>query len=217
MTFAQLQVQTFRRLREVQAAPVFWTGDEVATAVNEGYAEISDQSEWYERTRTIDLVSQRPWYDLRDVLGSDVLAPTATFQVETNRWLTPSISRALDAVDRRWEQVTGLPQRVLTQGLWWLGFMPRVTGDTGTVRQSYTALPPALSEDNDEPGFPEQYHQGLVEFACADLWAQDGETTYALQAWQRYLNYEGQLSAWVQGRLSVPLRRGYGADPRIPA
>lgn len=216
MTFAQLKAETFRRLNE-SSSPVFWTEADVEDALNDGYAEISDATGWYEKSATIDVLSDRPWYDLRDIIGSTFLALGPTFNVTTNRWLTPSSVRDLDSRDRRWETNTGQAQRVMTQTLWWMGFWPRVQADTGTVSQYYTALPTPLAADADVPLFPNTFHRGLVDYALTDLWAQDGETARALQAWAAYLTMEAKLQAWVDQRASVPTRRGFGNVAGLPA
>ena len=217
MTFAQLKTATFRRLAESSTAPVFWTEDDVETALNDGYAELSDATGWYELTRTLDLLNDRPWYDLRDILGSRFLAVGPTFNDTTQRWLTPTAVRDLDGHDRKWESNQGQPQRVMTHALWWLGFWPRVQEDAGTLTQYFTALPDALDDDSDVPGFPSLYHTGIVDYALTDLWAQDGETARALTAWASYLAVEAALQGWVDSRASVPTRRGFGNVTGLPA
>ena len=54
------------------------------------------------------------------------------------------------------------------------------------------------------------FHDGLVAYACADLWAQDGETAFAQTAWQEYLAMEAALWKWVQDREKIPLMTGAG-------
>ena len=208
MTFLELKTETFRRLQESQATPVFWTEEDVAAALNEAYQEISDASEWYERVCNIDLLRERPYYDLRRVLPEPLLRVGSAFNLQTNRWLSPCSVRDLDGGWRRWETTVGMPDHVLIRGLWWLRYWPMSGSESGTIQQHYTAIPPALVNDDDVPGFPLTVHAGLVEFALADLWAQDAETTLAMKAWAMYLAYEAALTDFVQGRVSVPMVRG---------
>lgn len=210
MTFAEQKAAVFRRLHESATTPVFWTEADVETALNAGYMELSDATEWHEETVTIPLLNNRPYYDLRTVVGPTFLRLGAVFHEDTSRWLIPTTTRALDAAYRRWEQVTGLPQQVIMRGLWWLGLWPRTTADAGTVRADVVTLPAPLVEDDDEPGYPEAFHDGPIEWALSDLWAQDGEAQRAQSAWQAYLAIEAGLAAWVNDRTAIPRVQGYG-------
>lgn len=208
MTFGELTSEVFRRLEESEASPAYWSRADVQAALNEGYAEISDAAEWHETRLTLDLLKDRPYYDLRTCTGDTVLSVRSAYNAQTHRWLIPSRVTDLDRTDLRWEGRAGEPERVIQRGLWWVGLWPRTASESGTVDLRITTLPVPLSEDVDEPGFPATLHQGLVEYALADLWAQDGETTKALQAWQQYLAYERALTGWLDGRVGVPLVQG---------
>ena len=213
MTFAELKAEVSRRLAEVSGR-VFWTDDEIAAAVNAGFMELSDSSEWNEAYLDIDLLNDRPWYDLRFLIGESFLSLKPAFDRQTNRWLLHSAVRQLDAHDRRWERVTGEPQRILLRGLWWLGLFPRIQSEVGSLKVYHTALPAPLVDDEDEPGFPETFHYAIVDFALTDLWAQDAEAAYALTAWKAYLDGEAGLIAWVENRAADPMLRGFtGTEP----
>lgn len=211
MTLAEIKAEVFRRLDESASTQVFFTEADVEAAIGDGLSELSDATEWDERWQTVDLLAARPWYDVRTILGTHVLSVREAFHEDTNRWLVTGRQSDLDRADARWERVPAPPQRMMTAGLWWVSYWPRIGSDTGTVKQYYTALPDALEDDADEPGFPEPYHYALVEYAIYDLKAQEGETTMALQAWEAYLRYEASLQAFVDGRLSDPMVLGYGA------
>jgi hypothetical protein len=211
MTFADLTAEVFRRLEESAQAPVFWTEADVRMAINEGYMEISDASEWHEASLTLDLLSHRTLYDLRTVTADPILSVRAAMNAQTGRWLLPSVVSDLDRGDRRWGRVMGEPQRFFLRSLWWLGLYPQPAANAGTVRLRITTLPTVLEADGDEPGFARTLHYGLVEFALADLWAQDAETTKALAAWTEYLRYESALSGLTDGRLGTPLVHMAGA------
>ena len=180
-------------------------------ALNEGYMEMSDATEWYEVWRTVDLCHTRPYYDVRTVFNDvEVLTPTRAFNEQTNRWLTPDTPVGLDRGFRRWEQSYGQPERITIRGLFWFGYWPILAAETGTVKQFATALPESMEEDDDEPGFPEVYQHGLVEYALSTLLPQVGEVTRALEAWGRYLGYETGLQGYVDGRGSAPQVHGFG-------
>ena len=213
MTFAEQQAMASRRLGE-GSSRVFWTLTDVKTALNAGYMELSDQTEWCESYLEIDLLNDRPWYDLNAIIGENILSLRPAFNETTNRWLRMTPPSTLDRGDRRWERVTGEPQRMLRRGWRWLGLWPRVQGDAGIVKLYHTVLPDPMVEDDDEPGFPSQFHMGCVDWAVSDLWAQDGEAMQAELAWNAYLDNERGLTAWVQHRAGDPWRPAVGAGLR---
>jgi hypothetical protein len=217
VNFCDLKTDTFRRLNESSSAPVFWTEADVEVALNEGYAEISDETEGYERWLTVDLLANRPYYDLRNILPRDVLSVRAAFNNQTSRWLTPSRVIDLEGGDRRWERRTGQAERLFLRSPWWLGYWPRSGVDSGTIKQYYTALPDPMVEDDDEPWFSAVFHLGLVEYALAELWAQDAESDKALASWNGYLGYETALQSWVDGRAGVPMVHGHGENSGLSA
>jgi hypothetical protein len=211
MTKAELRDETKRRLAEAQPS-VFWSDADVDAAVALGYQELSDASEWNELWIDITLLQDRPYYDLRYVIPDTLLSIKPCFDRNTNRWLIPSTVRELDMNDRRWERATDRPQRIFLRGLYWLGLFPRIQSDgSKDLKQYYTALPPPLVDEWDEPGFPDTFHMTIVDFAETDLWAQDGETTLATAAWGRYESGEKALIAWVQERSAVPGLHGFSS------
>lgn len=216
MTLAEQRGEVFRRLNESATAPVFWTVADVDEALNAGLMELSDASEWHEEYFEIDLLNNRPYYDMRTVIGPSFLALGRGWDEQTSRWLIPTSVPTLDAHDRRWERVTGEAQRIQVKGLWWLGLYPRIQSDVGLIKQYYTSLPKPMVEDTDEPGFPETYHDGCIWFALTELWAQDAETKRAMAAWKMYLDIEGGLVDWVNERAGGPARHGFGSAGNFP-
>lgn len=210
MTFAEMQTEVFRRLREASCSGVYFSTYDIQDAINAGYMEASDATEWLEEYLEIDLLKARPYYDLFTLIGCNFLSIKPIFDEGSNRWLRPSNVRGLDNCDRRWERVVGTPQRFVLRGLRWLGLFPRTNADSGVEKLYYTRLPEPLCADDDEPGFPEAYHTLCVDFALADLWAQDAESKLALGAWGDYLEGEGKLQLWVNGREARPLTRVLG-------
>lgn len=210
MTKAELRAEVKRRLAEVRS-PVFWTDADVDTAVALGYQELSDASEWNEVWQDIDVLDNRPYYDVRTIFGNDFLSIKPIFDRSTNRWLIASTVRMLDMNDRRWEGATDRPQRVFMRGLFWLGLYPRLQADdtAGQLKAFITTLPAPLVDEWDEPGLPDTFHFGICDFAETDLWAQDGEADLAVAAWERYLRVETALTQWVQHRGAGPALHGF--------
>jgi hypothetical protein len=205
MTFAELKAEVFRRLEENPDTPAFWTEVDVAEALNDGYEELSDASEFYERNAILNLLSNRTYYDLRCVLGdTQVLSFRTAFNSTTRRWMSPTDPRTLDTrVFQQWENITGEPEAIFTRGLWWLGVYPQAATDTGNMKVYFSSIPPALVNEDDKPGFPEEYHEALIEYAVGDLLSQDGETNKALRHFEEYMKLQGAMMKAVDGRISL--------------
>jgi hypothetical protein len=213
LTFLEMQTEVFQWIDEDSADPAFWTVDDVKTAINEGYGEISDSSEWYERDHNLPLLSNRTYYDLRSALGGEpVLTFKHAFNQTTRRWLYPGEIRELDyRTFNQWEEITGEPEQFFVRGLFWLGTFPKQSSDSGTMKAYFTALPPDLSADGDTPGCPDEFHYGIVEYAIGDLLSQEAETQKAIGHFGEYSTYEAGLKGWVDGRVAldrIPMLNG---------
>lgn len=219
MTKLDLREETKRLIRESGCQGVFFADDDVDDAVNAGYHELSDACEWFEEKLDIDLLKNRPYYDLFAIIGPVFLSVKPAFESQSNRWLFPSTVRALDEGDRRWETSTNLPQRIFMRGLRWMGLWPKTNADgdgTYPTKVYYTRLPEFLCDLDDEPQFPEAYHMGCAHYAASELLALDGETRLALEQWANYLAHENGLSDWLNHRIARPIAPvlGSGRSPR---
>ncbi len=200
MNFGQMQTEVRRKLNESTAT--FWTNDDIQEALNDGYAEISDETEWYEREATIQTTANRLYHDLRSILGDTFLSLRRVWNATTQEWLYPTGHREMDGGYRQWELVQGEPRQVYIRGLWWLAQWPKRSNDDGRSRVVYTAIPPAMDDSTDEPGFPKEFHRGILEYALSDLLAQERETKKAVAHWNEYLTYQQGLKQFVNGRQS---------------
>jgi hypothetical protein len=206
VTYEEIKTEVRRRINEVSST--WWTDAEIEDAIHEAEDEFADGTEWCERFQSIDILEDRPYYDLRTVVRRNFLVAGPTFNDTTNRWLIPISHRDLSLSDRRWEQRIAEPAYVQIRGLWYLGLFPVQSGDTGSVKQYYRGLPDHMSEDEDEPGFHITYHQALIEYAVADLLSQDNETDLTLMTWKKYLEYEEGARLYYLGRIQVPALHG---------
>jgi len=209
-----MKTETFRRLNEarfgaagaVTPTPIYWQEDDVEAALLDGYAELSDASEWYERSANLPLGGQT-YYNLDTALSDIFLSPRRAFNSQTNRWMEWVDVRDLDyRTYRQWELISAEPQKILFRGLSWLGTFPKQMG--GTLLFFYTAMPPALA-DGDAPIIPQEFHYGIVDYALYDLMCQEGETDKALKFWNSYLRYEEGLKRYVNNRVSVDRVGGF--------
>ncbi len=203
MNRREIREEVFTRLNVELSSPVYWTADDVNESINDGYEEISDASEWYERNAVIPLLSNRTYYDLRSTLNDGFLSPRRCFNNQTNRWLSAVHLRELDMhTYRRWEILTVTePEKMFMRGLWWFGVFPKKGADAGTLKFYYSAIPPALLQDTDSPGFQNESHYGLVEYALFDLLIQDGEVAKAMTHFKQYQEYEAALALDINRRI----------------
>jgi len=201
MTFAEIKTDVTRRLEESAISPKFWTETQIGEAINDGYEELSDATEWSETSQSVNLTTST-YYDLSTALSTVPLTVTRVFNVQTDDWLIPTTIQELDNTWARWEDATGEPHRFMIRGLWWLGVFPKAPAASGTLVVHFSGLPTALSADGDTPALPREFHLGLVEYAVYDLLCQDGETKKAQKFYEKYLIHEEKLRRYVQGRPS---------------
>lgn len=207
MNFGDMKTQTRRKLNELAAN--FWSDEDVAAALNKGLAEMADATEYYERYVNIPLLSGRGYYNLKNVIDDTFLSPRRAFNTITGRWLIPTDTREMDYHTYvQWELTSGQPERYLMRGNWWVCFFPRPDSDGREVRFYHTAIPPEMEDDDDEPGFPREFHQGVVDYALYDCMAQDREEKKALAFWASYKVHEAGLHQYVERRISYDRMSG---------
>lgn len=200
MNYSEMQSEVRTRINEATAN--FYSDDDIKDALNEGLMELSDATEWYERMTNIPLWKHRTYFDLRELLSDTFLAPKRCINHQTGKWLEPTSVRTQDRRAAQWEVTAAEPLELFMRGIWWMGFYPKPPNDTGHARLYFSALPPEMSSDTDEPEMPEEYHMGIVAYAIYDLLCQDAETAKALFWWNEYLGYERDLYSTVQSRIT---------------
>lgn len=204
MDFTALKLEVTRRLDESSSSPVFWTQAQIGESINKGLREIADATEYYETSDTIALTAATYAYDLTDSTWSfspTILSVRACHNDQTNRWMRPTTVKEMDRKYAKWETQVGEPDQYMLRGLWWLEFDLAVSSTAGTVTVYYTALPTDLSSGSDTPGFPQEYHLALVDYALYDCLCQEGENTKSLYYYGRYKEREEGLRRYVQQRL----------------
>lgn len=183
-----------------ESGTVFYTDADINEAIDAGYDEISDATEFFERQANIPLLKRRTYFDMTTNLSDTFLSPRRAYHPTTNRWLSPSDTREMDFhTYTQWELTEGSPQKMLMRGNWWLGIFPKETADIGVIRLYYTSIPDAM-EDSAEPAFPKEFHPGIIEFVLSDLLGQARETKKSLSHWAAYIGYQDGLKSYVEGR-----------------
>lgn len=191
-----------------------YSSDDVDKAINDGYQEVSDFTEWYERRATFTSIARRTYYDLRSITPDMVLTVRGIYNPSINQWLNPASVRDLDlSVYTRWEQNVGgatRSQSYFLRGLWWLGIWPK-TSTAGQVYQLvYRAMPQGrtdprlpLASATDVVDFPEEFAESVIEYALYDLFIRDREVKKALYHYAEYQKLAVEFRTYVTSRAST--------------
>jgi hypothetical protein len=213
MTFGEMQDRTRTRLNEQTSA--FFSDDDIQTSLNEGYAELADATEYFEREAMVPLIKRHTYYELPLILPDTFLSPRRIYNPRTSKWLVPTTPRELDKEWAQWEAVDGEPEKYFLRGNWWLGVFPRPTKDSEGLRLIYTGIPPTMSDDDEEPvAIPREFHPGVIYYAISDLMSQQRETAKAIRYWgapdvsgnypaNTYKGVEANLKAYTEGRTQL--------------
>jgi hypothetical protein len=208
MTFSELTAEVLRQLDE--NGSTFWQTPEVQAAINEGYQELSDVTEWYETSDTMTLVANETYQDLRD-WDDEILTLRHVWNATTSEWLDFIDVRELDfRAYRRWETNTGEPRHLFMRSPFTVGVYPHET-TAGTLTVYYSAMPEELSAASDTPDLPREFHEALIEYALYDLLVQDGLVEAGLDHWKQFVGYQTGLNQWVRKKISRD--RMYGGRP----
>lgn len=213
MNFGEIKDRVNQILAENASNPAYWSEEDIEDSVNEGYWEMCDASECHERYVTLQQFALMTYYDLRGVLGETVLVPLRVYTPMTKRWMVFRGVRDLDegrcAYYAQWESVGGEAREVFMRSLFYLGVYPRSSGDVDkrdSFRVHFRGLPPKMRKASDTPVFPEDFHQGIVEYAAYDLLCQDQEVIVGLDHWEEYGGYEAGLVKFVEDRQQIDRR-----------
>lgn len=195
-----MQTEVARRIEESTGSPAFWSVADIKAAINRGYRETADVAEWNETSASLSITANTTYYDLSSLINTRLLTVKRIYNDQTSQWLVPRDVKDFDQAFQQWENATGEPTQFLIRGLWWLRFDRYKSTTSGTFTTYYTEIPADLSADGDTPGFPQEFHFALVEFAVADLLFQDAETKKGMQFWARYKVLEDGLKRYANQR-----------------
>jgi len=188
-----------------------YSATDVDAAINDGYQELSDGTEWYERRATFRSIARRTYYDLRTITPDRVLTVRGIYAPGINQWLNPSSVADLDQqVYSRWESNVGgatRSQSYFLRGLCWLGIWPK-TSATGTPYVLvYRAMPQGTADPraplvnaSDVIDFPQEYSIAIIEYALYDLLVRDREVKKALYHYKEYQRLAGEFKGYIDNR-----------------
>ena len=221
MDFLALQNAVFGELSEDPAVQAFWTLDDVKSAINEGYEEMSEISEWYDSTYSLTLSSGVRYYNLFAPTSTtsypQILYVAKVYDSTVRRWLTPISTQDLDKTNPVWEQATSAsPEHFILRGAFRFGVFPLPTQTrvltlyTKNIPQGSAVDAPALVNDTDTPGFPDDFHYGIVAYAVYRLLCEDGEYKKAMLQFSEFASCADLLRKWTDNRGSIPMTRVMG-------
>lgn len=201
MTYTELQAEVRARLNESTAT--FWANTDIQNAINEGYLCLSEASEWKETSTALSVSANTVYLNTESDIAAGFLSPRQCRNSTTRKWLMPASITYLDTqVNSRWEALTGQQDYFFMRGLLKFGLAPK-SGASNTLTLYHSVMPAVLSSGSDTPGFPQEFHYGIVEYALYDCLVQEGEISKALLHWAQYEKQEKDLTAYVNGRLSL--------------
>lgn len=67
MNFLEMRTEVFQRLRTSAASSIYWSVADVNRALNDGWEDLADYTEWYEVLSRISLISGHTYYDMRNL------------------------------------------------------------------------------------------------------------------------------------------------------
>ncbi|MFQ5740250.1 MAG: hypothetical protein ACE5JX_14685 [Acidobacteriota bacterium] len=197
MNRGELRSQILEDLGEPSST--YWSPADVNDAIQAAHEDIAERTSWFEAVYSgVTIPASTRHYD------ASTLIPTPLFirriwVPARNQWLERKTALALDAEDRWWEQSNGPADHFMVRGMWHLGFHPLDTS-SWTCDIYAQALPSALENDSDEPGFPDEFHRLLVDFAIYDLQIQRGKLAQGLQSFEEYSGGLLRFKDWVRRR-----------------
>lgn len=249
MTLAEMESEVFRILNENSSSPRYWMSADVREALNDGYMEISDVTEWYELQDRLGS-SGSLYYNLFDELGDEFLCLKRAYNATTVNWLTTSTVREMDTAYSMWETAEGQPRVMLLRGISWVGLWPKLAtitvndtrlridefarvadGSLTTVDRFrfatfgfaiqdnltagiyffYSAIPPKMQFDADVPGFPEEFHIHLIEYAVYELLSQERDWDRALSYYEDFAIGQERLRQYAKNRMGYDRTPGNSA------
>jgi hypothetical protein len=197
------EIRSRVRTRFEASSSTRWSDVDVNAAINEGLAELSEATRYYERSASLLLKEKRTYYDLRGLTPEIPLSVTAIWHEPGVRWLTPI--HLCDIGYEEWEETRGSPISWFIRGQFWLGLWPSPSADLDeNIRVYYTGVAPALEEDGEEPAqLPDEFVPAIEEYALYELHQREGETEKALFWWGKYSEREKALEQHMAHRVTT--------------
>lgn len=212
MTLGEIIDDVLTRIEEETGSPSRWSRSDARDSINDGLDELSDATEFYERTAVFTLRARAVYHDVRTVGDEPFLRVSSIYNPARSRWIDATNVRDLDDfTSRQWIRNDGEPDQWFMRGLWWLGIYPRSRSQDSVLHLKGKALHPHMTDETERPRqLPEEYHRTLVEYAVYDLLARDDETAKALEHFSEFEKMSRELDKRVANRTQIPMRGHFG-------
>lgn len=198
MTLADLKSRALKGVDEDAAAPVYYTGSEVATALSDAQEMFVLLTLCLEATGTVTVTST--WTQILTTLPY-FLAPLRIRRAAGK--LRPVTLMDLDARTRDWQAATGSPDRYAFLGFELLAVHPTPASEALTV--TYAKSPVRLAGDGDTPEIRAEYHEALVDGAIPLLRMKEGaqEMASSIHRFERFLRAIAECGAKTRARYAA--------------
>lgn len=182
MTTAELKARVLKGVNEDAISPVYYTGSEVVTALNDALETFTLLTLCLEAIGSLTVTST--WTQVMTTFPL-WLAPLRIRRAGGK--LRPATLADLDARDRDWQAATGDPDRYAFLGFELLAVHPTPTSEALTV--TYAKCPVRLAGDADVPEIRAEWHEALVDGAIPLLRMKEGaqEMGSSLHRFERFL------------------------------
>lgn len=175
MTTAELKARVLKGVNEDATSPVYYTGSEVVTSLNDALEMFVLLTFCLETTGTLTVTTT--WTTVMTTFPL-WLAPLRIRR--SGGKLRAVTLKDLDALDRDWQAAPGDPDRYAFLGFELLAVHPTPASEALSV--TYAKCPVRLAADADVPEIRAEYHEALVDGAIPLLRMKEGAQEMASSA-----------------------------------
>ncbi len=188
------------RLRLHFENDVYYSSDDFLNSIQDGYDEIVAFSGCILKAVSTPFVNGLSYYDML-TLFPDYIGCIALFNSTTKRWLVPTSTRKLDAIQPDWETRVGTPEAFVPINHRYVAIYRKpIVNNYGNIYMFYRASAPTLSSNSSTIEIPEEHQGVLDDYGITDLWEQQQEFTKAGSHLADYVESLRQLHNWVHSQ-----------------
>lgn len=187
----------------------FFSTPDLVLAYNDALDELSEATEVNENVVTVKRRKWAAYTDLRGYLPPGALCVTAIWNINTQKWLTPTTTRELDeTLGRQWENKPDESRWWWMRGIYFLGAYPVPGNDTSPLRVYYASLLPHVEQMGGlatgltvAANLPPDFAEAIEHYMMYTMLAQKKESQKSIEYWMRYQNAEAELYQLSHNRM----------------